>query len=300
MQLGDVYSLETADGLRIEFDAQVFSLLSFGNWGAPPTNFITKRGYKQDGVTEIDYLLESRDLPLQIYIAPAADRQAYWDNRAELLNFLRPNRNGPLTLTVRTPDDHFRSILVRANPGATFPPTQQQDNSFSIEEGIELIAFSPLWFDSAATVLTMTAAVQQQLIFPITFPISFGTSMVLLSSGLITYTGTWRESPIFILTGPYDSVTIINEQINAAIYMNTPIAAGEQRIIDLTPGEQSVTDADGNNKYSDLGPTSNLVNFNLRPDPEIADGQQEITVSFQGGTAASSAQMTYRNRYFGI
>ncbi|MEO8608918.1 MAG: hypothetical protein ABI690_13585 [Chloroflexota bacterium] len=299
MQFGDVVSLTTADGIRIEFDNQVFALRSSGNWGAPPTSFITRQGYKQHGVTEVDFQLQTRDLPLQIYRVGECDRQIYWDNRAELLNFLRPNRGGPLTLTVQTPDGLSRSILVRANPGTTFQAAQN-DNSFSVDEEVEFLAFSPLWFDEESTTLTMTAAVQQNLIFPITFPISFGTSVVFLSSGLIQYVGSWSEYPILTLTGPYDSVTIFNEQTDAAIYMNTPLAAGSQRILDLTPGSQRITDGSGNNKFSDLGPNSDLVNFNLRPDPEVAGGQQEITIGFQGGTSQSAAQMSYRNRYFGI
>jgi hypothetical protein len=299
-QFGDVIRLETFDGNEIIFNDGVLSLLDYGQFGAPPTEWITKRGYKQHGVTEIDFLLNSRDIPLEIAQASACDRQTYWDNRAALLNFMRPNRNGPMTLTIRTPNDDLRSIIVRANPGFTFPPVQQTNNNFGIRESIELLAFNPLFFDYAATELVMSSATQVQLVFPITFPISFGTSDEQFTSGVVNYSGTWVEYPIITLTGPYNSATITNQATGVSIFMSVPIAAGETRIIDLTPGQQSITDGSGDNKFSDLGPGSNLVNFNLRPDPEVADGLQEITVTMPGGASDSGATLTYRQRYFGI
>lgn len=299
-QLGDVIKLTTFDGNTVYFNDGVLTLMDYGQWGAPPTEFITRRGYKQNGVTEVDYTLNVRDIPLEIHKAAACSRQAYWDRRSELLNFMRPNRNGPMTLTIRTPDGSERSIIVRANPGFTFPPVQQQNNNFDIRESIELLAFNPLWFDDAATDLVMTAATQVQLVFPITFPISFGTSDEQFTSGTITYSGTWVEYPIITLTGPYNSATITNQATGVSIFMSVPIILGETRIIDLTPGQQSIVDGSGNNKFSDLGPGSNLVNFNLRPDPEVSGGQQEITVTMPGGTSDSGASLSYRNRYFGI
>lgn len=299
-QLGDVVRLETFDGNSLVFNDGVFTLLDYGNLGAPPTNFITRRGYKQHGVTEIDYLLEARDIPLEVHRAAACDRQTYWDNRSELLNFLRPNRNGPLTLTIRTPNGDLRSIIVRANPGFTFPPVQQQNNNFDIREALEFIAFNPILFDDTATELAFTSAQQLNLVFPITFPISFGTAFTQFASGVITYVGSWVEYPIITLTGPYDSAVITNETAGVSVFMSVPILLGEIRVLDLTPGAQSIVDGSGNNKFSDLGPMSNLVNFNFRPDPEVPGGQQTITVTMPGGSSDSGASLSYRNRYFGI
>lgn len=298
-QAGDVIGLSTFDGIELFFDTIALALLSYGNWGAAPTSFITRRGYRQDGVTELGYSLNAREIPLEIWMKSGCDRQDYWDARAQLLDWLRPNRNGPLTLTIQTPNGDLRSIIVRANPGFVFPPTPN-DNSFNIDEPVELIAFSPLWFDTAATVIAMSAATQTELVFPIVFPISFGTSSLIFGSGTITYEGTWVEYPTLTLTGPYTFATITNLQTGVSLFMSVAIGAGEQRIIDLTPGAQSITDGSGNNKFSDLGPASNLVNFNLRPDPEVAGGVQTITVTMPGGDGNSAATLTYRQRYFGI
>lgn len=298
-QMGDVLSLTTYDGIVLEFDQTVITAKAYGNFGAPPTEFQTRRGYKQDGVTEIGYTLNPRNVTIDVHRVPECpDRQAYWDMRQGLHDFLRPNRNGPLTLTLRTPGGNLRSLIVRAEPGFTLPPPS--DNNWSVDEQLDFTAFDPIFFDSDETVTALTARTQVQLIFPITFSITFGSSDIFLSTGEFTYEGTWRTYPVIILTGPYTRAVIQNVQTGVNIQMNVAIPAGETRTIDLTPGSQTITDQNGNNRFSELGPGSNLVGFNLRPDPEVTDGIQEITAQFINGTVNSGMTLRYNNRYFAI
>lgn len=299
-QFGDVIHIETADGNELFFTDANVKLLAYGNLGAPPTNFITRKGYKQNGVTEVDFLLEPRNITVELWRSGECDRQTYWDNRKELHDFLRPNRNGPLTFTIRTPNENLRSIVVRADPGMVFPP-QPDVNDWQLRETFDFVAFNPVFFNSATAVLTLTAATQLQLIFPITFPITFGTSDEYLSTGIINYQGTWKSYPIITLTGPYTRAVITNQTTGISIFMGVTIGAGEQRIINLTPGEQSITDASGNNKFSDLGVGANLINFALLPDPEVLDGLQEITIQLVNGVAGQSgASLDYFERFFAL
>lgn len=300
LQLGEVHKLETFDGKVLIFPTDdELRFLAYGSYGAPSTNFITRRGYRQDGVTEIDYTLDTRPLTIRLFRLHCEDRQEYWDQRAELLNFLRPNRNGPMTLTLIEPGGEQRSIIIRANPGLLMP-ISISDNSWNIEEDVEFIAFNPIWFDPATPAIQMTAAQTVDLVFPITFPIMFGPSGYALATGVINYTGTWKSYPVITITGPYTTAYFTNLQTNVSIGLTVAIGAGAQRIIDLTPGSQSITDASGNNRFSDLAPFSDLINFNLRPDPEVANGQQEILASLFGGTSDSAVLFDYENRYFGI
>lgn len=299
-QYGDVIHIQTADGNELFFTDEDVKLLAYGNLGAPPTNFITRKGYKQNGVTEVDYLLQPRNITVELWKAETADRQEYWDNRKELHDFLRPNRNGPLTFTIRTPNENLRSIVVRADPGMVFPP-QANLNDWYLRETFDFIAFDPTFFNSAEAVLALSAATQLQLIFPITFPITFGTSDEFLSTGVIDYAGTWKSYPIITLTGPYTRAVITNQQTGVTIFMSVAIGQGEQRIINLTPGSQSITDADGNNKFSDLGIGTNMIDFALLPDPEVPDGEQEITIQLVNGVAGqSAASLTYYERFFAL
>lgn len=299
-QLGDVIHIETADGNELFFTDDDFKLLAYGNLGAPPTEFITRRGYKQDGATEVDYLLQQRTVSVELWRSAACDRQTYWDNRAALHEFLRPNRNGPLTFTLRTPNGNLRSIIVRADPGLVFA-SQDNNNNWNVREQLDFTAFDPLFFNTSQSAIALASAVQTQLIFPITFPITFGSSDLYLTTGSITYGGTWKSYPIITLTGPYTRAVITNQATAVSIFMSVAILAGEQRIIDLAQGAQSITDASGNNKFSDLGAGSNLIDFALLPDPEVAGGIQTITIQLVDGVNGSSgASLSYYERFFGL
>lgn len=299
-QMGDVISISTFDGLSLVLINDDIKLLSYGNLGSPPTRFITRRGYLQDSQTEVAYVLDSRTISVELWHSPACDRQTYWTYRGELLDFLRPNRNGPMTFTIRTPNGNVRSIIVRADPGLVFP-SQSDNNNWNIREGMDFLCFDPTFFDASQVVTVLSSSTQTQLVFPITFPITFGTSDVFLTTGNITYVGTWKSYPTITITGPYTRANIRHVQLGINITLSVAIAAGESRIIDLTPGSQSITDAAGNNKFSDLGVGSDLVDFALYPAPEVAGGIQTITVQLVGGVAGvSTASIRYYTRYFGI
>lgn len=299
-QLGDVIHIATADGNELFFTDSQVGLRAYGNLGAPPTNFITRQGYKQNGVTEVDYLLQPRTISIELWQSGDCDRQTYWDTRKDLHDILRPNRNGPLTFTLQTPNGDLRSIIVRADPGLVLPPVQN-NNDWAILEPLDFIAHDPTFFSTEQIVLALSGAIQTQLVFPITFPISFGTSDELLTTGVIAYAGTWKSYPTITLTGPYTRATITNQQTGAVIFLSVAILAGEQRIIVLTPSAQSITDVNGLNKFSDLGVGANLVDFALLPDPEVTGGEQEITIQLVGGVnGQSAASIAYYERYFAL
>jgi hypothetical protein len=299
-QVGDVLQITTHDGNTLVLIRDDVKLLAYGNFGAPNTQFITRRGYLQDGETEVAYTLQSRAISVELWHSPACSRQDYWDVRKELHDFLRPNRGGPLTFTLQTPNGNQRSIIVRADPGLTFP-SQNNNNNWNVQESLDFHAFDPLFFDSAQVVTSLTSTTQLQLVFPITFPITFGTSDVFLTTGVITYSGTWKSYPIITITGPYTRANIQHVGLGINIALSVAIVAGESRIIDLTPGAQSITDGNGVNKFSDLGAGSDLVDFALLPDPEVTGGIQTITVQLVDGVAGvSTATIAYYNRYFAL
>jgi len=294
----ETLSLETADGLSLVLSESVFSYETFpGNFGAPPINYITRSGYKQHGSTEVDYLLQPRDFEIEFWRAAACDRTEYWRNRAELLEILRPNRNGQLTFSVNRVDGSQRSLRVRATPGLQF--NAQRTNDWNIRESISFTAFDPVWFNPTINSLAVASAISNDLVFPITFPIQFGASGRLFTQS-ITYPGTWPSYPTLTVTGPYSSATITNLTTGVTIYLTVPILAGETRTLDLTPGSQSLIDQDGDDAFGNLGPTSNLVNFNIRPDPEVSGGIQTIQAVLYGASGASGFTLEYYDKYFGI
>lgn len=299
--IGDVIEMTTHDGLLMQFTAEDEQVIqAYGNFGSPPVNYQTRRGYKQSGSTEIDFTLDVRSMDITLFASPEPlDRAHYWLKRAELLNFFRPDRGGPIKLTiVQYPSGNQRSIYVRAN-GPVYPATDPAGDNFVIEEPLLLTAFDPIFFDPAQVSTVLSAISFSELVFPITFPITFAPQGSQFTTS-VTYSGTWESYPTFVLTGPYTSATIENLTTGVSLTLLIPISDGETRTIVLTPGSQSITDSSGANKFSELSPESNLVDWNLRPDPLIAGGVQQIRATLIGGTANSGFEMQYYTRYFGI
>lgn len=300
---GDLLSITTFDGKTLYFLDQQIRAQLYGGFGAPPTAYQTRRGYQQDGELEVYFTLSPRTVDLQIWYAPGIDRQKYWDNRNTLHEFFRPDRNGPMTLTLKQPNGNLRALVVRANPGLVFPPTPVDNNSWNILEPLQLVAYDPLWFDPTQAVTTIAAGSDTNLVFPITFDsghIIFGVSGA-VSSLTITYPGTWVTYPTITLTGPYSSVNVRNVQTSVSFTLNVAIAAGEQRIITLTPGMQQIVDAFGGNKFGELGPNSDLIDFNIRPDPMVTGGINTLQAQFVGGTIGqSSMKVAYYVKYFAL
>lgn len=300
---GDLQSLTTHDGEVMYFDNNPKCFLSYGNYGAPPTQFITRRGYKQDGVTEVDYQLDPRPISVTIYLPLKRWRQEYWDQRAQLHELLRPNRGGPLTLLLQQPDGTKRALKVRANPGAVFAPQDPRTPRWDIEETVEFVAFDPTWFNPVEQIASAAAATSNYLIFPFAF--SVGGNLQFGYSGsrfdnTITYVGTWKTFPRLYITAPYTSVRIEHLELNISIALSVPLASGG-RIIDLTQGAQAVTDLNGEGDYfGELTPDSNLVEFAILPAPLLAGGVNTIRGVLQGATGASDFEVRYYERYFAL
>jgi hypothetical protein len=299
--LGDLHSIITADGKEFHVPDEDNRFLFYAGYGAPPIEYLTRRSYKQHGATKVDYLLSPRAVTVQLWKKAACSRLAYWQNRAALHDLLRPNRGGSFQFVLTIPGGTKRAIYLDANPGATF--TNEVDNNWDIDETLEFIAYDPVWFDPTVVTYIASTTASADLVFPITFNttrITFGIAGLQFDTA-ITYDGTWVTYPTITLTGPYSSASVMNLTTGIRLTLNVAIAAGESRIITLNPQSLSVVDGTGADKFSDLGELTNLVDFNIRPDPEVAGGIQTIQTIFLGSSAGvTTVQIAYNKRYFAI
>lgn len=296
----DVHVLTSYDGRKYTFPDGERVFKSYGNYGMPDVSYQTRKGYKQDGETVVDYTIGTRSIPIQLYWSGACKRSTYWANRAALLDFLRPNRGGALTLEVRQSGGNRRALKVYPAPGPTFAPTSPDTNNWEIDEGLSFIAYDPIWYNPAQASTTVSGTAASSLIFPITFPITFSPDGTTYTS-TITYAGTWKTYPVITLTGPYTSATIQNTSTNITVRMLTAVGIGQSRILTFTPGSQSIVDGSGVNKFSELSDDSNIVDFNIRPSPEVSGGTNTIVVTLTGGVVGTSAvTIAYYTRYIGI
>jgi hypothetical protein len=301
MQSGDYVQLTTYDGMSITIPDGVYTVGVLGGAGAPPTTFVTKQGYRQDGETSLGQYLGKRQLTLQLHRNPACSRADYWTHRTELHEILRLNRGGQITLTVvQSGGTVKRAIVVRADPGAVFAEDPSREAGWYIDEKIGFVAFSPVWFDPTGITINLQALAQQNLVFPITFPIIWGTPGLAFST-TITYAGNYPAHPIFTLTGPYNAAIIQNATTGISFSLTTPITSGAVRIINLTPGAISITDPMGVSHFGDLGPNCDLVDFTLvAPGKAFPNGTQTINITLLNTAVGSGASIFYQNQYIAI
>ena len=276
-------------------------VLSQPDWGTPVIDYLTDSGPAQSGATVRDFFLRPRTVQLLIR-QNFCDREDYWSGRAALLNAIRPNRQLtptgvlPGRLTRYLPNGDKRALDVYISDGPRFEGAeigQWQEHSF--QEVLRFTAYNPVVYDPTAQ---STAFIPDaQLVFPITFPITFGS---LAATTNVTYPGTWQEYPVFVVTGPVTGLIITNLTTGESITLNYAVPAGVSVTIDLSYGAKTVIDSLGNNLIGSVSPASDLGTWHLAPDPEAPGGVNQIEVTGTGVSGASSVVMSWYSRYFGI
>jgi len=304
----EVISLETRDGMKLPLKGAWLDF-GFSNFGAAAIEWQSQTGYKRNGSRIIDYrLLERRFNVLLGGSEVNNQRYEYWNQRAELLNILRPNRgtgHNELTLTISRLDENGNPIKRAINcvyeSGAEFEDFDEDSNQFRVTAGLQFIANNPLWFNPASISLELVASTSEDLVFPITFPIIFGASGSVFATGALDYEGTWRAYPTITLEGPYESAQLVDNGTGATITMGVPISAGGSRIIRLSENGFEIVDNLGNSAFSELSSDSNLIDFYIPTVGQvISGGSQSITVTLVGGDGSSGVTIDYDEMYYGI
>jgi len=280
-------------------------VVSFSGFGTPPIDYITQRGPFQHGVTVKDFFLRSRVIQLLIRQA-FCDRVAWWAGRAALLNELRPNRQAtataavPGTLRIIETDGTTRDLSVFIAEGPRFEPRVSGEwDEWAFQEALRFIAHDPVAFDPSQVTATFTIALGVGLIFPITFPITFGSG-ALDDTLAVTYPGTWLSFPVITIVGPIEAPRIDNNTTGEKIEFSIDVAPGRTITINLTEGNKTVVDDLGTNLIGAVTPDSNLARFHIAPEPEAAGGVNTLRLRGTNPTGATSVSLAYFERYFGF
>lgn len=294
----------TPDGVLYDLsNFELRWLLSQSGEGMPPIDYRTQRGPFQHGVTLLDYFLKPRVVQA-VAQRQATCRQDYWDMRADMLNYLRPNRQAANTLAPGQlrkimPDGTTRDLDVLIQSGPGFEGRGADWEEWSVQELLRFTAFDPVFYDPTQQSLTFILAATNNLVFPITFPIQFGGS-VLDYVQTVTYAGTWLSYPSIILTGPLNTAIVENQTTGESITFTYNIPAGRVVTIDLAYGAKTVADDLGTNLIGNIDPASDLATFHLAPDPEAAGGVNTLHLTASGLTGDSGISLIWYARYIGI
>lgn len=306
-------SIITADGqeYRLHDKFRKFILSTSGE-GHPSISYITQRGPNQHGSTIVDYRLDERLIQL-VMVVTAKNRYDYWDNRAWLLDILRPNRDVTTeSITLAKLRKYYsngkkRQIDVVVEAGPIFQPRNPQDhNEYALQESIRFLAPDPIYYDPTQVCLQWTLVGSQQLVFPITFSdaglsnhgIVFG-SQVLSESLDVVYEGTWETFPTISITGPINGVEIYNDTTGKRLKLNYNIPGGKVVTINTQYGNKTIQDDLGTNLIGVIDSPIDLTTFKISPGAG-ATRTNTLRVVGSGANADTAVEIAYYTKYFGI
>ncbi len=288
-------------------------VISQSGWGTPPIEYVTQRGPFQHGETVKDFFLRPRIIQLMIR-REFCDRDAWWAGRFDLLEEIRPNRQTVATAVVPgvlrrvQSDGTVRDIEVFIAEGPRFEPrVLNRWDEWSFQEVLRFIAHNPVIFDPTRVDASFTITLDLELVFPITFPITFGGGD-LLDNINIDYVGTWESLPIIVITGRLDNPIIQNLTTGQRLELQTIIPTGRTVTIDLTYGQKTIVDDLGNNLLGTLSTDSDLGTFHIAPVPEapqvaaaaVPTGRNQMRLSGSAPDASTTVEIRFFNRFFGI
>lgn len=295
---GELLSIRTWDGKNMEVTGlhATVRFLTYGGFGAPPINYVTHRGYLQAGETFEAAIPQPRQLTVHLWRDSRGTRLDYWNARETLLAFFGNNRNGPLTLTVLLPGGEYRCIDAYPDPGLVFGRAGDDQSIWQIDDLIQFTAFDPIWYDPEPITFNFSPHTQDALIFPITFPITFGVSGSEFRTGVIAYDGTWPAWLWIKINGPYSYARLTELSSGAELVFKIGITEGQYRYLDIR-NVVRIFDEQNVSRIDELSSESDVVNFKLNPVPAAS---QEFQIVLSGQSDQSACLLTYYRRFVGI
>lgn len=310
----ELHRIITADGITYLINPNNAArwLLSStpGNWGLPPTDYQRDRVYKGQGEIEMGYTLQTRRFTLEVG-GQGCSRDELWQLRLNLLEAIRPNRNGQLTFVFRQPDFTEYAIVARAVSDPFVGNTPDEWFEWGYQGGIDFEAIDPVWYTPTQVVVSGSVPAQLELVFPITFDndnIVFGDSD-LIEECIINYTGTWRDYPIITVTGPASTIQLIHVEKAVSLVWTGTLLAGTTLTFNLRNGYNSqgffegwtITDSTGANQNQYLDFLSNLLDFAIWPGSELGNtGTNTIRLNALQTDSNTALSVAYNTRYIGI
>jgi hypothetical protein len=221
--------------------------------------------------------------------------------RDKLLTLMADFSRG-FVLRAFLPNFSMRQIALRYSAGLSLPrgnamPSTQQVFAF------QAVALDdPTWYDpDELSEFWTVAGGGGGWGFPLGLPAGFGAGVIGAPTTLHT-AGNWRTYPIIQIAGPGDTILIENTSTGEKIEFDPAysIGAGEIITIDTTPGVKTVTNNLTGNIVSELTDDSDLGTFHLGVPPEVANGDNSVTVSVQNAGVATWISISWYDRYIGI
>ncbi len=299
----------TPDGVEYVLDAEKDRALIFGvsGLGMPPIEYLTERGPHQHGETIIDYRLQSRVLQM-LYRREGCSRQDYWDNRSELLDVMRPNRQrttsgkpAPGQLRKILPNQQIRDIDVFIQQGPDFEQAGNVWDEHSFETVLRLVAPEPTLYNPYSVEVEVTPEAESELGYPAGYPVAYGEGGAFDQTFDLTYTGSWESNPVIYLVGPLTEALIENLTTGEKLEFTYNVPAGRIVTVDLRYLHKTIINDLGVKLGTGvLTSDSDFGTFHLATHPEAPGGINEIRLAGEGLPASSRIIFSYNTRFIGI
>ena len=310
MKVLEFTSFFTPTGEEYSFDADSRFLISEEGLGMPPIEYITQKGPYQHGETLVSFKLQPRTIQLLLR-QDSCGRTKYWEKRAELLNYLRPNffitNFGNGTLRKKFEDGSMKDIDVVIQQGPIFKArdTTRWDE-WGFTESLRFIAHDPLFYNPVLKTLLMNTLEDPyeltQIVFPITFPFILG-GLAGYQSSSITYAGTWESFPVIKVHGPMAGFVLTNVTTGKVIEFARVLTDSQYVTISLEPGNKTVVGTlllSTENWIGSVTPESDLESFSIAPHPVATNGVNEFEISTSGIGFTSYVRIEYYEKFIGI
>lgn len=298
----DIYIAPDGEEYDLSDWSKTFILKSSGH-GMAPIEYRTSRGPFQSGETILDYVLRPR-IVQYVHRITECNRSQYWAERERIQNLLRPNRQVaqsfvPGVLRKIRQDGTKRDLSVLIESGPEF--TQNTDNwdEWGSTHTIRFIAHDPVYFDPNINSEAFSLASLSELVFPITFPIWFGSSTI-NDTVNVAYAGTWLSYPIIYITGPINAPAIYNNTTGEMIGLEYNVPPGRLITINLNYGHKTILDDTGANLIGVLDTDSDFATFHIAPEPEAPSGVNQLRVMGSSATNATRVAIQFYTRFIGV
>lgn len=285
---GNTYQLDDVDN---------YLWLGQQGFGMAPVSRKTVRGPQQDGESDVGFVLDPRVLAIDL-AAFGSSYEDYYSKRDALLRRFVPQED-PIKVRVTLPDESKRQIDCHYIGELDYPSRDKL--GWAQRTAVALRATDPTFYDPATKTRVFRVAESDGLVFPITFSIHF-VSSIISEGDTIGYGGSWRSYPTIILRGPLENPIVNNLTTGHKLELVHNIASGETVTIELTPGNKSVEDQDGNNLIGTLSADSDLADFHLAAPQDGSSSRDNVIQISAGGAIAgtSEIEMRWLERYVGI
>ena len=302
---------ERADGStdRLRLDSN-FELGRIEGTGVASVEYDTEQSPQEDGVKVVNYRLSERTITLVIVHSGSSSEEERDYYIEQIYDFFRPNLYKPVSLITTYIDGRRRAITIRPEGDIDIQPDELAEGGFQIT--VTVIAHNPVWynpdtvdnknsFNISQADATSVSVTIPRVIFPITFPITFGPRGRPFSTPDLEYDGNYPTRPKIVLSGPFSGVRVENTGTLVYFSLISDVSSDESRTIEFNAESSGweITDENGNDRRYEVSIDSNLEDFFIEPTDRL-QYDQKISALFNGIATDTALDVEYQEKYISM